>query len=762
MTTDAQLLDRDRLQPAFLAEITLLNSGPTLYLSDRELPGPISGQFYEHYIDRIEGLGEEIRRNDSTFNNLDITIHFLNEAWKTYPRIVEVSETYPIEGAAIVLKRTLIDDAGTMTTPVIMAKGALEEPGPIDLMEFSCKVSSTLHQAERKWNQLIIDKTTWPNAWEDVGMYEPIIIGAAGSVPCPRVDWGVKTTLVADITDVQTATITMTDKDSRLPSSGTIIIDNEEISFTGYSSRTLGGTVTRGANSTTKTYHQAGATVWLKQTNYDSLIAGHECHSFGDVLAEIAGQFWRVTSGVSQVLSSGKHLLRATAQIKVAPLSVGISTGSHSHASAGTTIRCNGTSGSLAYYGGSAWTNTAANLYDQSDTTKCYKSCSGAEQVGSNASAQVNFPAWGGGSLLSAYVCVRHSSSKSGNGTVRLNGISGYGPITLDTSGAVVTQKFSTGTTIYNAYVDLDATFSGDVASSNVYEIWYEVAESATGASAATGVALTGGYVNTASVDRFHISVNGAKDTAGGTYTGTANALIERPDHVFKYLMIAKLSYVAGDLNSASFSAAGTSYASAISGGYKFGFAILDKIKPSVMLMGLAKECRSILREQSGSWYLDYLPASAPAAAKTILSSDLAKTNAQFVFSKTSLSDIANSLTARLKKDYSRLKSESEWLLTSTASDATSIAKYGSYPLKVDFLYVRLQAMADHVLAHMLLQQKKPLRRVKFPIDWAHFDAVAGSTIDISNPLYNGLKVFIERFINADEFQAECEGLEWY
>jgi hypothetical protein len=71
-------------------------------------------------------------------------------------------------------------------------------------------------------------------------------------------------TLANDITREATTTISLSDV-SRLPTSGTIQIDSEQITYTGISGNTLTG-VTRGANNTYfyQVAHSQGAVVWVK------------------------------------------------------------------------------------------------------------------------------------------------------------------------------------------------------------------------------------------------------------------------------------------------------------------------------------------------------------------------------------------------------------------------------------------------------------------------------------------------------------------
>ena len=72
-------------------------------------------------------------------------------------------------------------------------------------------------------------------------------------------------TLNEELTNADTTAITVTNID-RLPSSGTIQIENEQISYTSKTDNNLTGTITRGANNTRNLVHSSGTTVWIKGT----------------------------------------------------------------------------------------------------------------------------------------------------------------------------------------------------------------------------------------------------------------------------------------------------------------------------------------------------------------------------------------------------------------------------------------------------------------------------------------------------------------
>ncbi len=176
----------------------------------------------------------------------------------------------------------------------------------------------------------------------------------------------------------------------------------------------------------------------------------------------------------------------------------------------------------------------------------------------------------------------------------------------------------------------------------------------------------------------------------------------------------------------------------------------------------MARECRSTLRNIKGKWKFEYLPDSAPDAIKKISQGELAGKFSKFKFSRTPVEKLSNDLTARFRRNYSRLGGDSPWDATASASDAASQTKYGLYPKSLDLELVRDEAMASHVLAHLLLRGKEPRLTVEFPVFWEHFDLEPGDTIEIENPLYNGRKFSIESIRRQDKFRAEIRATEWW
>jgi hypothetical protein len=740
--------DRSRLKPAYLLEISLKNGGPTLYFSDRNIE--VSEQKYEDYLEDLSGIGEEIKRATSEGINADITLSFKNDRFRSYSYLIEIGESYPFEGAEVVIKEVYLDDDGVPSDVEVIFKGVLDEPKDIDLMGFKCSVSSMEFHKDRLWKQEVIDTTGYPNAYEDVGKYEPIVYGSGVLMPALRVDWGARTTLKGQISASATS-LELSDA-SRFPASGYIWIDEEKIYYLSKSGNVLDG-LSRGQGGTTATAHRAGADVWEHKAQYDSLLAGHELYSVGDIFAEIEGKLWRVTSGVSAVYEGGKHLLRATEQIRVKAVEDEIDVDDTTDVSDGIAVSDDievtvAGATKTVYPDSSTGGDNPGNSIDGNEWSQNVLAAGETNTVG--------FPDTSYGTIDKQYVyAILNAGDWSIGGFWTPSSISASqrGEFRFQRTGGDWGDPISftpqQSTSVYEVlYKEVEYTAT-TTKSGSAYR---------TGSVTKTGTVLkTGTVISTHTVDRFHAVVSGYKDPDGNY--GGAGSLIERPDYVIKHFLVERMGFSLSGIDTASFDTAGSFYATK---GYKFAFAVNDRIVPSEFLRQLAFECRSTLRYEKGRWYLDVIPDTAPESVKTITKEELAGKGAKFRFRKTPWIDIANDLTAKFKKNYSRLGSESEWDSTVKQSDSASQAKYGIYPEELEFEAIRDAVMADDVLSHILLQRKTPLLVVEFPVFWEHFDLKVGDTIQIDNPLYGGKKFYIESIRRFDKFRAEVRAIEWW
>ncbi|RJQ44448.1 MAG: hypothetical protein C4538_10540 [Nitrospiraceae bacterium] len=774
--TQTKLLSRRRLKPVYLVEISLQGAGaPTLYLSDRNIT--VGGQIYENYLSDVSGLGDEVRRITSDSLNADITLKFKNSRYKSYNHLIEIGGTYPFEGAVCVIKEVYLDDNNIPSDVLTAFKGALDEPQNIDLMGFECTVSSLPFWMDKAFKQALITKSVYANADpDDLNKVRNIIYGSCQQVRCHAIRAGALDALTAAITATSpgnSGTLVLSDA-SEFPSSGafTIQIDAEQIRIASRSGNnlTLASSGARGYGGTTAAAHNQGAGTFEVLSEYVYMVADHPVKQLGDIFVDGVRQTSGVTTytgqgGNEHASYPGKAIIVFTVkpaiqkQVNIAD-GIGVSDGigvadNINFTSAGTMkkIYPNGASGgdnAGAIYDGNE--NTNSNQYQAGSATYFWSISFPTTNYGSintqylwlKVSGSVGSVAWG----VSDGSWAPSSIGNNPSGWIRFqrSGGSWGGSINIWSSHGTTTNMY-----LWEAYLEVDYNPTLNK-SGSAYK---------SGSVTKTGT-VTGSGADSVIGESVNCDVYGYQDNGSGTYTGSANALIERPDHVIKHFIDVLYGFSLSDIDSTSFDSAGTSYASAISGGYKLGFVINDEIVPSEFIKTLAGQCRSNINYLAGKWYLKYIPDSAPSPDRTISKSDLAGQHAKFRFNSTPSIDIYNDLVAKFKKNYGKLDfDESDWLGTSIDSDSTSQAKYGIRTKTIEFDAIRIQAMADHVLAFIKLQYKLPLLIVEFPVFWEHFDLDIGDTFDIVNDLYNGKKFYIEKIERISKAKAQITGLEW-
>ena len=103
--------------------------------------------------------------------------------------------------------------------------------------------------------------------------------------------------------------------------------------------------------------------------------------------------------------------------------------------------------------------------------------------------------------------------------------------------------------------------------------------------------------------DEVTVKVVGLIDDGDGTYTGTAYAVITRPGHVRKYALMACGGLASDKINIASFSAAGSRYATE---GYTFNGVLPGDMTVREAEVKLARQCRSRFFWDAGGAFIKF------------------------------------------------------------------------------------------------------------------------------------------------------------
>jgi hypothetical protein len=281
-------------------------------------------------------------------------------------------------------------------------------------------------------------------------------------------------------------------------------------------------------------------------------------------------------------------------------------------------------------------------------------------------------------------------------------------------------------------------TDSGE--SINIYElskiVTYVPSLTKTGGASRSGditktgtVALTGNSSANTVIGRVvTANIEGYKDDGSGTYTGTPDALIERPDHVFKHLLVSVMGETSGDIG-ASFAASGALYAAAISGGYKMAFLANEISEQADKLLSiLSHDCRSDFYDFEGKYELVFCPDAVSAADVTL--DDTIMTEP--VYDLSDAIEIKNKLQGYYRRDYR--KTGTIWtkymdMVEVTTGDADK-------PEKIELKSVRVSAMADDVLDWIIDQKSSVKKSVTVTAIWKETGLSPSSTFSVTGWLF--------------------------
>ena len=205
--------------------------------------------------------------------------------------------------------------------------------------------------------------------------------------------------------------------------------------------------------------------------------------------------------------------------------------------------------------------------------------------------------------------------------------------------------------------------------------------------------------------DEVTCEVTGLIDDASGTYTGTPNALITRPDHVRKYILYHRGGLGTGYIDTASFAAAGTLFASL---GYAFSGVLDANLTVREVEKKLARQCRSRFFWNAGKAKISLRQTLAELSIdRYITASDTRLKSISVQRQRTT--DLVNTIELFYDRDWvSGQGGSKDYQASVRDSDATSISQHGVCEKRDGFLFdlVTNQAMAEDLRDFYLEQGK--------------------------------------------------------
>ncbi|MCH8313684.1 MAG: hypothetical protein IID17_11940 [Nitrospinae bacterium] len=241
--------------------------------------------------------------------------------------------------------------------------------------------------------------------------------------------------------------------------------------------------------------------------------------------------------------------------------------------------------------------------------------------------------------------------------------------------------------------------------------------------------------------DNVTADVQGVKDDGAGTISGVADALLERPDHVFKWSILNLLGLSSAEIDSTSFSNAGTAFAGAIAGGYKLAGIVQRKGEIKTIWRDWEKNCRAYFFWDLGKAKIQLRPLNQitpPFTPDKTIADNMIRLDgngrAAIRVERTANRNIVNTIDLRYKRDWA----SSEFDSVETGSDADSVTRYGrrEKPQDFEFDWTRVQAQAVDLVAFFLAQQKEPSDVLELELFLDNIELERGDILSISPPTH--------------------------
>lgn len=477
---------------------------------------------------------------------------------------------------------------------------------------------------------------------DDIGKIKPIPIGVVKNSPCLMIDAGAVSTLAADLA-VGANQISLTDA-SRFPSSGTLIIGGEDdIAYTGKSGNNL-----TGVTGVSYAYYR-GAAVMQKKTTIKALASAVPLKTIINARIVPAGKTHKEAVAIPAAYVTYNTNDNGIGSITISNMLAALNL-------MGVGVRTQ--PGHDPDFGGS---NPSQHLHQPASNTTVSYFCDDATLslnggwadnltfvVNKEFQGVTNIGAYSSFSMTAKKLAAENYSGTVKKIKAKVKAGSSYAsglPLTLKlyiNSVLKETVNFNATTTpgvqqtsFYDvsgfAWSDFNSGNTYIVVASNggagaevawLYEAWFEVEylpaqpTETLAVNRTIDVALSGNSIADLFGGRLICDIEGIKDDSAGHYTGTANALIEKPDDVF-HLLIENFSNGAthADIDlMGSFA----DVAANLPASYKFGFVITEPVKLSELLPSLAMQCFCRFSWDAGLARLSRIKTASDVSVKSI------------------------------------------------------------------------------------------------------------------------------------------------
>ena len=246
-----------------------------------------------------------------------------------------------------------------------------------------------------------------------------------------------------------------------------------------------------------------------------------------------------------------------------------------------------------------------------------------------------------------------------------------------------------------------------------------------------------------ATTDEVTADVAGVVDDGAGTITGIPDAVIEQPDHVFRWSILNLLGLGSSVIDDASFVQAGTEFGNAIPGGYQLAGVVQFKILLESLWRQWMKESRSHLywdavgkarlqfRPLNQSWVADGL--AVKALTESMVRLDPESGAGRIRFQRTQSDAVVNHIELGFQRDwvaghYGKIHVE---------SDSDTISLFGQREKPDEFLFdwCRNAVMAEDLAQFYLQELKAPLTLIECEVFLDQMELERGDFVTVAHPL---------------------------
>lgn len=243
--------------------------------------------------------------------------------------------------------------------------------------------------------------------------------------------------------------------------------------------------------------------------------------------------------------------------------------------------------------------------------------------------------------------------------------------------------------------------------------------------------------------DEVTADVAGVKDDHAGTVSGVPDAVIERPDHVFRWSILNLLDLAISIIDNSSFNLAGAEFSNAVSGGYRLAGVVQGKVLLATLWRQWMKESRShLFWDPVGKARLQFRPINQSLIAvgnevKTITESmvrlDPESGAGRIQFWRTPSDAVVNHIELRYQRDWVA----GHYRNIHVESDSEKIELFGKREQPEEFLFdwCRDSGMAQDVARFYLAELKIPQTMIECEVFLDQLELERGDFVVVSHPL---------------------------